>query len=74
MSQPAHNQSSTGSASVPRTDDLRHRVALALINEQRTFHGLEEIDWNFPALSTPNKERALRQADAALSALSQVQP
>jgi hypothetical protein len=48
----------------------RMAIALALINEIRTFHGLDVIDWDFPALSTPNKNRALRQADAIIATFS----
>lgn len=48
----------------------RMAIALALINETRTFHGLDAIGWDFPALSTSNKTRALRQADAIIATLS----
>jgi len=57
--------------SEPIAQGQREAIALALINETRTFHGLTVIDWNFPALSTENKTRALRQADAILATLPQ---
>lgn len=49
----------------------REAIALTLINETRSHHGLEEIGWDFPALSSGNRRRALRQADAILKLIGE---
>lgn len=50
-------------------ETTRERVALALMNAVREHHGLDPIEWDFPAISSWHRTNALRQADAVLAAL-----
>jgi len=42
-------------------------IALALINATRQHYGMDKIAWDFPALSTANRNLNLRQARAILA-------
>jgi hypothetical protein len=49
--------------------DLVAIAALGVINAAREHHGLDRITWDFPALSSDHKNRALEQGAGALNAL-----
>jgi hypothetical protein len=51
------------------TDELRVKVAVALMNSVREHHGLDPITWDFPAISSWHRKNALRDADAAIAAM-----
>ena len=57
------------------SEDARvEAAALGIINAQRTKYGLNQIDWDFPALSSAHKEDAIAQATAALAAADRLSP
>jgi len=44
-------------------------AALGIINATRQHHGMDPINWEFPALSSEHKRGAQRQAAGAIAAL-----